>query len=111
LASGVRRGDFAIIVMPREYGKPRPGLVIQNDIYSTLDSVVVCPLTTELTTYSHFRLTVQPSAGNGLQLPSQIMIDKLSAIPAGRMGQRIGRADPALMEAVDAALSTFLALG
>lgn len=32
----------------RDYGKPRPALVLQSDLFSELPSVVVCPLTTTL---------------------------------------------------------------
>jgi mRNA interferase MazF len=110
LAQGLRRGDFVVLAMAGDYGKPRPALVVQNDIYSDLPSVVVCPITTELRTYSHFRLAVSPTPTNGIERPSQVMIDKLSAVELGRVRQRIGQADDALMASVSVALATFLAI-
>jgi mRNA interferase MazF len=110
LAEGLKRGDFVILAIPGDYGKPRPGLIVQNDIYADLGSVVVCPLTTELRTYSHFRLPVVPTPSNGVERPSQIMIDKISAVDRERVQKRIGQADHTLMAAVSVALATFLAI-
>jgi mRNA interferase MazF len=110
LAEGLRRGDFVILAMPGDYGKPRPALIVQNDIYSELGSLVVCPLTTELRTYSHFRLPVVPTTTNGVERPSQVMIDKISAIDRERVQKRIGQADDTLMAAISVALATFLAI-
>jgi mRNA interferase MazF len=38
-----------------------------------------------------FRVTIDPSAGNGLRLKSQIMADKPVTIRRGRIGRRLGQ--------------------
>ena len=111
MAEGLRRGDFVVLAIPGDYGKPRPGLVVQNDVYSELGSVAICPTTTDIRTYRHFRIDVAPDAANGLERPTQIMIDKITAVERSRVRQVIGHADDRLMASVSVALSIFLAIG
>ena len=40
-----------------------------------------------------FRLSIDPTPGNGLRKPSQVMIDKVAAVRRARIGRRIGRLD------------------
>jgi mRNA interferase MazF len=47
---------------------------------------------------------------SGLRVSSQIMVDKATAVPRVKMGNRIGRVDHATLEAVDQALRGFLGL-
>ncbi|MNC98019.1 Toxin MazF [compost metagenome] len=58
----------------------------------------------------HFRLTVQPSKANGLEHASQLMVDKLSVVDRSRIGRVLGRAEPEVMERLNAAVSAFLGL-
>jgi mRNA interferase MazF len=89
----VRRGDLITISAPRDYGKPRPAAVIQSDWLTATDSVLVALLTSELVNASLYRLTIEPSDANGLKAPSQVMIDKIVAIPREKCGKVIGRLD------------------
>lgn len=41
----MQRGDIVTVSLPRDYGKPRPALVVQSDLLQELDSVLVCPIT------------------------------------------------------------------
>jgi mRNA interferase MazF len=75
-----------------------------------LPSVTVLPLTSELHDWPLFRVTLEPESQNGLEKPSQIMIDKTVTVPRRRIGRRIGSADAATLRAVDAALAKFLGL-
>ena len=54
---------------------------------------------------------MEPSAGNGLLVTSAVMIDKISAVPAQRLGAVIGQADDGILAAIDKALTIFLGLG
>jgi mRNA interferase MazF len=104
-----QRGDFVTVAIAGDFGKPRPALVVQSDLFSELRSVVVCPLTTDLRTDAdQFRLTVTPSSTNGLGELSQITIDKITAIPTTKLGPAIGHADDTLMLRVNRALALFL---
>ncbi len=106
----VRRGDLVTIAVSGDYGKPRPALIIQADAFNELPSVTVLRLTSELHEWPTFRVTVDPTAENGLQARSQVMLDKAIAVPCQRIGKVLGRLDSATMQAVSRALVVFLGL-
>jgi len=106
----VRRGDLVIIALPGEYGKPRPALVIQSDLFNDHPSVTLLPVTSEIREAPLFRLAVQPSDENGLRKPSQIMVDKAQTVPREKVGAAFGRVDEAILVAVNRALALFLGL-
>jgi mRNA interferase MazF len=97
------RGDLVAISLPGDYGKPRPALVIQNDLLAELDSVVLCPVTSDLRT-ADFRVTIEPTPSNGLRHVSQVMVDKLSTLPRSKVGDTFGRLEDEKMRAVDRAM-------
>lgn len=107
----MQRGQFVTIAVPGDYGKPRPALVVQNDLFAELPSIVVCPLTTTVRSDANlFRLEVEPLPGNGLRQLSQIAIDKITVVPAAKVGEVIGKADDALLLRVNRALALFLSI-
>ena len=107
----MRRGQFVVVAVSGDYGKPRPALVVQSDLFADLPSVVICPLTTTLREDAdQIRLTVDPSEKNGLRTRSQIAIDKITVAPVGRIGGVIGEADDALLLRVNRALALFLSI-
>ena len=53
----------------------------------------------------------QPTQGNGLHKPSQLMIDKLFTVPMAVIGEVIGVLEPAAMANLDLALRGWLELG
>ena len=98
-----RRGDLVTFSLQGDYGKPRPALVVQTDLLAELDSVVLCPVTGALRTAA-FRVTVEPTAANGLRALSQVMVDKISTLPRSKVSEPFGRLDDDRMRAVDKAL-------
>jgi mRNA interferase MazF len=107
----MRRGEFVIVAVSGDFGKPRPALIVQSDLFSELPSIVICPLTSTLRDDAdQFRLEVQPSARNGLRDVSQVAIDKITVVPANKIGGVIGEADDALMLRVNRALALFLSI-
>lgn len=104
------RGDLVTIAVGGDYGKPRPALVIQANAFSALPSITVLRLSSDLVAAPLTRLTVEPSAENGLRRTSQIMIDKAVSVPKEKIGQTIGKLDDATMSFVSRALMTFLGL-
>jgi mRNA interferase MazF len=63
---------------------------MQDDSFEGVDSLVVCPFTSDTTEAPLFRLPVNPSPGNGLRAACRLMVDKITAVPKSKMGQRIG---------------------
>ncbi|MGO9008126.1 MAG: type II toxin-antitoxin system PemK/MazF family toxin [Beijerinckiaceae bacterium] len=106
-----RRGQFVTVATAGDYGKPRPALVVQSDLFAELPSVVICPLTTTIRTDAdQIRLEVEPSSQNGLRELSQIAIDKITVVPAAKIGDVIGNADDALLLRINRALALFLGI-
>ena len=107
----IRRGQFVVVAVPGAYGKPRPALIIQSDLFAELPSAVVCPLTTMIRNDpDQFRLTVRPSPANGQRELSQLAIDKITVVPWDRIGGVIGEADDALLLQVNRAWALFLSI-
>ena len=98
-----QRGDLVTVSLQGDYGKPRPALVIQSDLLTDLESVVLCPVTSDLRNAA-FRVTVEPNPANGLRTLSQVMVDKLATLPRTKISEPIGRLDEARMKTVDRAL-------
>ena len=98
-----KRGDLVTVSLSGDYGKPRPALVIQNDLLDELDSVVLCPVTSDMRT-ADFRVTLEPTPSNGLRQTSQVMVDKLSTLPRHKVGETFGRLEVEKMRAVDRAM-------
>jgi mRNA interferase MazF len=107
----VKRGDLIPVVLAGAYGKPRPALVIQSDLFAALPSVTVLPVTTELRPIEIFRIAVEPTQRNGLHVRSQIMVDKAHTIPRSKAGEPFGVLEARTLTAVERAMAVFLGLG
>ena len=107
----IQRGQFATVATSGDFGKPRPALVVQSDLFAPLPTVVVCPLTTTIRDDAgQFRLDVAPTARNGLRQHSQIAIDKITTVLVGKVGGIIGSGDDELMLRVNRSLALFLGI-
>ena len=104
----MKRGDIVTIALSGDYGKARPALVIQSDLFAEHPSVTVLPVTSELRDAPLFRIEVEPSDGNGLRKVSAVMVDKPQTVARARIGSTIGRLDDDSMLAVARALAVFL---
>ena len=104
----MKRGDLVTVAVSGDYGKPRPALVVQSGAFDP--SVIVLPLTSELHDAPLFRVTVSANRETGLRAVSQIMVDKATTVPRGKIGPRIGHLNESTMQAVNQALRGFLDL-
>lgn len=77
-----------------DYGKPRPALIIQANVYTEHPSITVLPLTSELHDMPLLRITVEP--------------DKVTTVPRTKVGGQIGRLDATTLAGVGRALAAFL---
>jgi len=90
----IDRGDIVTVAATGDYGKPRPAVVVQSDVFpDDHPSVIVCQLTSHVVDAPGFRLTVAPDGENGLRALSQIMVDKPVTVRRERIGQRLGALD------------------
>jgi mRNA interferase MazF len=106
----VKRGDV-VIVAHGDFGRPRPAIVVQADeLGDTTTTVIVCPITSDIAERLSVRPIVEPSAANGLAVRSQIMTDKLLALPRERMRRALGSIDDDTAGLLDRALMIVLGL-
>jgi len=107
----MNRGDVVICAAPGDYGKPRPAVVVQSDLFNpTHPSVVVCPISSEPMETPLFRVSLGPTAGNGLRKDCQVMVDKVMALRRDRIRRRAGTLSRAEMDRVDSILRMWLDL-
>lgn len=108
---GLKRGDLVVVAMSGDYGKPRPALVVQADLFNVAHaSVTLVPVTSTIVDAPLFRLTVVPSPGNGLRALSQIMIDKVTTVARARIGPTIGRVEDDVLLQVSRALALWVGI-
>jgi mRNA interferase MazF len=106
----MRRGDIVTVAMKGDSGKPRPALVIQGDAFDALAMVALLPLTSMVLAGVLTRIDVEPDAQNGLRIPSQVIVHRISSVRRDKIGAVIGHLDDVTMLAVSRAIVVFLGL-
>ena len=107
----MRRGDLVTVALPRDFGKPRPAVVVQSDLFANHATVTVLPVTSTITPPTPlFRLPLKQSPDNGLQAPSCVMVDKAMSVRVDKIGSTIGRLDEADMLRINRAMALFLGI-
>jgi len=89
--------DFGTIVLAAGgtySSKPRPVLVFQNGLFSTGESTVVIPFTSQDNPAVHYRVAVMPTPANGLDRRCWLEVDKVSAIRTAWLGKVVGQLEP-----------------
>jgi len=72
LTLSVQRGDIVLVVASGDYGKPRPAVIVQSDLFNdTHASLTICPVTSSLVEVPLFRVPLKPSRANGLARQSK----------------------------------------
>lgn len=108
-----RKGDIVVCVFPRLHGKPRPGVVVQANKHLGKDrpaTVMVCPLTSEVDSAAPYRIHLDAGGDSGLNVESLVMVDRLSAISADKIGGQIGRVTGRQARQIEAALCDLMDL-
>ena len=106
----MRRGEVWTVSGVGYAGKPRPAVLIQDDLFDGLPSVTLCTFTTDETDAPVFRLLIEPSEGNGLSASCRLMVDKIVTVPKSRLGKRIGALGPDDTTRLNRAVLVFLGL-
>ena len=106
----MRRGDLVTVALSGDYGKPRPALVIQSDLFDAHPSVTVLPVTGELRDAPLFRVGLEPNEGTGLRKPSQVMVDKAVTVARDKLGAPFGRVEADVLAELDRLLAVFLGI-
>jgi mRNA interferase MazF len=106
----VKRGDIVTVAAPGDYGKPRPAVVIQSDWLAHTDSVLVALMTSAVFEAPIYRLRVDATPETGLKVASQVMVEKILAMPRDKCGSKIGRLDDARLIALNHMLSVVIGI-
>lgn len=107
----MKRGEIWTVAGGPDYaGKPRPAVIIQDDRFDRSNSLTICAFTTDPTEAPLLRLPVEPSEHNRLRTSSRLMVDKITTVPKGRMGKRVGRLDDEDLIRLNRAIVVFLGL-
>jgi len=104
----MKRGDLVTIALQGDFGKPRPALIVQSDLFDEHPSVTILPITSVLRETPLFRIRVLPNSVNGLQKTSDIMADKVQSVPRERIGDTFGHIRAEQMLEVSRSLAVFL---
>ena len=102
----MKRGDVILIAA----GKPRPAVIVQDDRFETPVDVLICPLTSTLVDAPLYRLQLSPTTENGLEVASQVMIDKIGPAPRNKIGRVIGKLADDEMARLTQAVAAMLGL-
>lgn len=106
----MKRGDVVLVAAQGDYGKPRPALVIQADQFLPFTSVTLLLISSDLQNTPIFRVTIDPSPGNGLRAISQVQVDKVITHPSTKVGRVIGSLESDTMTRVTRALAGWLGI-
>jgi mRNA interferase MazF len=107
----MKRGDVVVVALPGDLGKPRPAVIVQNDILNEhLRTVLLCPISSYSSKPIFFRVPVDPTPENGLLLPSEIMTEKLQAANKSKIGRVIGRLEDSAMRQLARSMAISLGL-
>jgi len=107
----MRRGEIWTVAGGRDYaGKPRPGVILQDDRFDATASITICAFTTDPTEAPLFRLAVEPNDRNGLRMASRLMADKITTVPKNKLGVRLGQLDDEDIVRLNRAVLVFLGL-
>jgi mRNA interferase MazF len=104
----MKRGNLVTIALTGDYGKPRPGLIIQSDLFLNTGSVTILPLTTHLIDAPIIRIPVEPTTENGLTSLSFVMVDKLYTTSREKIGSILGHINSKIMLEIERSLAVFI---
>lgn len=106
----MKRGDIVTLAMQGGNGKPRPAIIVQADAFEGTATVVVLPLSSTRLDAAYLRVSIEPTAQNGLRCPSQAMVNRVSAVRREKIGAVCGTAEAHVMRAIDRALLVVLGI-
>ena len=105
------RGEIWTVSANGYASKPRPAVVVQSDAMQSVNSTILCLLTSERNESIGTRVVVEPSEKNGLETTSYIMTDKIVAVRREALGRKIGELEDVYIALMNRSLEGVLGLG
>jgi mRNA interferase MazF len=107
----MKRGEIWTVAGGKDYaGKPRPAVIIQDNNFTSTDSITICAFTTDETEAPLLRLAIAASSQNGLRSNSRLMVDKITTVHKSKVGNRLGQLNDEEMVKLNQAIFVFLGL-
>ena len=108
----MRRGDIVTVAAGSGFGgKPRPALVIQDDAYLHISTVLIALISSDdRAARLSVSVTVDPTAVNGLRTRSYVMVHELVTVRIEKLDNHIGVLEDVLLRRVNRALIMFMGL-
>src|ERR1700730_7375697 len=106
----MKRGSVVTVAVQGDFGKARPALVVQSDLFADHTTVAVLLMSSTIVDAPLIRIDVEPSDQNGLHTLSQIAIDKMFTVRREKIGNAIGQLEDEAMIAVNRAMVVFFGL-
>jgi mRNA interferase MazF len=108
----VNRGDIWTVAGGVYAAKPRPAVIVQDDLFDATSSVAVVPMTSSLLDAPLIRIRISGGDGrlSGLDHDSDVMIDKLTTVRRSNVHTRVGRLTAEQLVEIERAMMAFLGL-
>lgn len=112
MGRGVNRGEIWTVAGGVYATKPRPAMIVQDDLFDATSSVTVAPMTSTLLDAPLIRIRIAGGDGrlSGLDRDSDVMIDKLTTVRRSNVHDRVGRLTAEQLVEVERAMMAFLGL-
>ncbi|MGO1385187.1 MAG: type II toxin-antitoxin system PemK/MazF family toxin [Arachnia sp.] len=106
----MKRGELWTVAGGVYASKPRPAVIVQDDVFELTESVTVAPLTATLIDAPLLRLRIQTDGIAGLSQDSDVMVDKLTTVRRSNVLVRVGRLSSQQMVELERLMMTFLGM-
>ena len=108
----MNRGEIWTVAVGVYATKPRPAVIVQDDLFDATSSVTVAPVSSTLLDAPLMRIRIAGGDGrlSGLDHDSDVMIDKLTTVKTSNVHARVGRLTAEQVVEVERAMMAFLGL-
>ncbi|MDQ2638505.1 MAG: type II toxin-antitoxin system PemK/MazF family toxin [Actinomycetota bacterium] len=108
----MNRGEIWTVAGGVYAAKPRPAVIVQDDLFDATTSVTVAPMTSTLLDAPLMRIRISGGDGrlSGLDHDSDVMIDKLTTVRRSNLHARVGRLTAEEVVEVERTMMAFLGL-
>ena len=106
----VNRGEIWSVAGGIYASKPRPAVILQENLFDGTDSVTVCPLTSQDVGAPLLRMPLPADGTTGLDAVSFVTVDKITTVRRASVSQRIGRLSSTQLVDLERLVMVFLGL-
>ena len=107
---GIKRGDVVLVAGGVYANKPRPAVVLQDDLFDATESLTVCPCTSTAVDAPLLRMPIPADGTTGIDVDSFIMVDKITTVRRSNVGVQVGSLSPLQMVELERRIVVFLGL-